>query len=182
MRPITAKGHYKALNWSEYDKALVKRGEIRLWVDEAALAGWRTETKSGKRGASRKYTDAAIRTMATLRVLFNLPGRAVEGFLRSLFELMGVDLPVPDHSTLSRRLGELEIELAEALPAGPIHLVMDSSGFKVYGKVSGRFVSTVLVSAEPGSNSTLEWMKPPGNSSPRLPRERSVEIVRRLLT
>lgn len=95
---------------------------------------WREVGKSGQRGASRFYSDLAIETMACLKRLYGLPGRACEGFLRSVLALMKVDLPVPDHSTFSRRMGHLKVKLDGALPSQPRHLVLDSSGFKVYGE------------------------------------------------
>jgi hypothetical protein len=72
--------------------------------------------------------------MATVQSLFNLAGRQTEGFLESLFALMGIDLPVPDHSTLSRRLGKVSVEMPIAPRAGAIHVVVDSTGVKVYGE------------------------------------------------
>jgi IS5 family transposase len=72
--------------------------------------------------------------MATVQSLFNLPGRQTEGFLESLFGLMGIDLPVPDHSTLSRRIGKVIVELPVAPSQGGIHVVVDSTGVKVYGE------------------------------------------------
>lgn len=67
--------------------------------------------KNGEKGASNYYSDTAIATMGTIQSVFHLPGRQAEGFLESLFMLMGIELEVPDHSTLSRRLSKLSIEL-----------------------------------------------------------------------
>ncbi len=72
--------------------------------------------------------------MVTIQSLFNLPGRQTEGFVESLFALMGIDLPVPDHSTLSRRMGKVEVEMPAAPKEGAIHVVVDSTGVKVYGE------------------------------------------------
>jgi hypothetical protein len=69
------------------------------------------EDLSGKPGASKLYSDLAIATMATLKAVYRLAGRQCQGFVESIFELMAIDLPVPDHSTLSRRLGQLSVEL-----------------------------------------------------------------------
>jgi hypothetical protein len=78
--------------------------------------------------------DGAIALIATVQLLFNLPGRQTEGFVESLFALMGIDLPVPDHSTLSRRMGKVEVEMPAAPSEGAIHVVVDSTGVKVYGE------------------------------------------------
>lgn len=128
------KPSYRIRNWSEYDTALKQRGSLTFWIDEAVIAGWINEQKSGRRGASKHYSDGAIALMATVQSLFNLPGRQTEGFLESLFGLMGIDLPVPDHSTLSRRSGKVAVEMPVAPSQGGIHVVVDSTGVKVYGE------------------------------------------------
>ncbi len=125
---------YRIRNWQEYDTALRRRGSLTLWLSEEALQNWITQEKSGQPGASPTYTDVAVETMATLKALFHLAGRQTEGLLASVFELMRVTLPVPDHSTLSRRLGQLGVRLP--LKKGPLarHVVVDSTGVKVYGE------------------------------------------------
>ncbi len=90
--------------------------------------------RQGDRAASNHYSDGAIALMATVQALFNLPGRQTAGFLESLFALMGIYLPVPNHSTLSRRMGKVEVELPVAPSQGAIHVVVDSTGVKVYGE------------------------------------------------
>ncbi len=72
--------------------------------------------------------------MATVKAVYRWAGRQCQGFLESIFELMGIDLPVPDHSTLSRRLGQLSIALPVVPKEGSRHLVVDSTGVKVYGE------------------------------------------------
>jgi IS5 family transposase len=128
------KPSYRIRNWNEYDAALKQRGSLTFWIDEAVIVGWINAQKSGRRGASKHYSDGAIALMATVQALFNLPGRQTEGFLESLFGLMGIDLPVPDHSTLSRRIGKVEVEMPVAPSQGGIHVVVDSTGVKVYGE------------------------------------------------
>jgi hypothetical protein len=128
------KPSYRIRNWSEYDAALKQRGSLTFWIDEAVIDGWINAQKSGRRGASKHYSDGAIALMATVQSLFNLAGRQTEGFLESLFGLMGIDLPVPDHSTLSRRMGKVEVEMPVVPTTGAIHVVVDSTGVKVYGE------------------------------------------------
>lgn len=128
------KPSYRVRNWNSYDAALKKRGSLSFWIDEEVIAGWLNEQRSGRRGASKHYSDGAIALMATVQSLFNLPGRQTEGFVESLFALMGIDLPVPDHSTLSRRIGKVEVEMPAAPSEGAIHVVVDSTGVKVYGE------------------------------------------------
>lgn len=98
------------------------------------IGQWRLEQKTGRRGASNYYSEVAIATMATVQSLFHLAGRQTEGFVESLFTLMGVDVEVPDHSTLSRRLGKLSVELPVVPKTKAVHVVVDSTGVKVYGE------------------------------------------------
>lgn len=93
---------YRVKNWHEYDQALRDRGDITLWISQDAIDAW-TPPQTGKRGAQLLYSDIAIETALTLRLLFCLPLRQTEGFLHSILTLMGVTLPCPDHTTLSRR-------------------------------------------------------------------------------
>jgi hypothetical protein len=92
------------------------------------------EALSGKPGASRYYSDLAISTVATLKAIYHLAGRQCQGFVESIFELMGIDLPVPDHSTMSRRLGHLSIQMPIVPKGGARHVVVDATGIKVYGE------------------------------------------------
>jgi len=131
---VQQKKRYRIRNWPEYNAALKSRGSLTVWVDAAAVDSWHGSPKSGRRGASCLYSDAAILCALTLQGVYHLPLRSTCGLLSSLFELMQVALPVPDFSTLSRRRTRLDVALPVALPAGPLHLVVDSSGFKVYGE------------------------------------------------
>jgi hypothetical protein len=95
------KTRYRVTNWSKYDQGLVERGNITLWITREAIKGW-TAKPTGGRGAPQRYSDLAIETALTLRLLFHLPLRQTEGLLRSLLELMDLSLEAPDHTTLSR--------------------------------------------------------------------------------
>ena len=127
------KTRYRVTNWPEYDRGLVERGSLTLWITPEALEAW-TPSRSGKRGGQRRYSDIAILTAHILRLRFRLTLRATEGFARSLFDLVGLELDVPDHTTLSRRLRELEIPLETKVDKGPVHLVLDSTGLSIFGE------------------------------------------------
>lgn len=128
------KTKYRLRNWKEYNRSLEKRGSLTVWISDEVTQNWLLTEKTGDRGASRRYSDLAIETMATLKAVFHQAGRQVVGFVRSLFELMKIDLSVPDHSTVSRRLEVLEVELSVKPSTQPRHLVVDSTGVKVYGE------------------------------------------------
>lgn len=123
---------YHLKNWSAYDKALVDRYSLTVWISADVQKTWKY-TGPRQRGGQYEYSDTAIEMMLTMKELFHLTNRGVEGFVRSLFELMGIDLPVPDHTTLSTRGKTLEVEVSRRVK-GPVHVVVDSSGLKVYGE------------------------------------------------
>lgn len=125
---------YRIRNWSEYSAGLKQRGSLTFWLDEAAIANWEAKGKSGKRGASPTYSDVAIGTFETMKAVYRQAGRQTEGLLKSLFELMGIELSVPEHSTVSRRKRRLSVSLPVVPQAGAVHLVVDSTGIKVYGE------------------------------------------------
>jgi IS5 family transposase len=128
------KKQYRIRNWPEYNVALVNRGSLTLWVDEAALTDWHHHGHSGQRGKPRLYSELAITCMATLQVVYRLPLRATQGLLRSIMQLLGVKLEVPDYSTLCRRRQTLEVSLPVHAEGKSLHLVVDSTGLKVYGE------------------------------------------------
>ncbi|NET36057.1 MAG: IS5 family transposase [Cyanothece sp. SIO1E1] len=134
MSAQETKTQYRIRNWRDYDAALKKRGSLTFWIDDEVLMGWLNDQKTGKRGASRTYSDLAIATMSTMGSVLNLGGRQTEGFMESLFKLMGVELEVPDHSTISRRLRKLSVSLPVVKGEGACHVVVDATGVKVYGE------------------------------------------------
>ena len=128
------KTSYRVKNWPEYEKSLRDRGDITIWLSEEAIDAW-TPPKNGKRGGQPVYSDIAIETTLSLRLLFHLPLRQAEGFLRSMFRLLEVDLPFPDHTTLSRRNRTVDVHRRiESLPDGPVSFIVDSTGLKVCGQ------------------------------------------------
>jgi hypothetical protein len=101
-----AKSRYRVRNWAEYEAGLQKRGDLTVWLSDDTLDSWRA-APSGKPGGQRTYADIAIEAALTIRMVFHLPLRQTEGFLSCLADLLAVDLPIPNHTTLSRRLQKL---------------------------------------------------------------------------
>jgi hypothetical protein len=101
---------YRVKNWTEYDRALVQRGSITFWLADDFEKNWR-HTGEKQRGSQFDYSDQATLVMLTVKEVFHLTNRQVEGFMRSLFALMKIVLPVPDHSTLSKRGRDLKVNL-----------------------------------------------------------------------
>jgi len=123
---------YRVRNWSEYEQALVQRGSITFWLSDDIEKVW-LHTGEKQRGSQFDYSDKAIEIMLTLKEVFHLTNRSIEGFVRSLFVMMKIDMPVPDHSTLSRRGKTLKVKLPRKA-SGRLNLVLDSTGLKIYGE------------------------------------------------
>jgi hypothetical protein len=127
------KRQYRIRNWQHYNKALVSRGSLTLWIDTRATDTWLNHDAPRRRGRRRRYTDAAILCALQLREVYHLPLRATQGLVASILRLMQVELPSAHYSTLSRRARSLSLSLTA--PTKRItHLVIDSSGLKVYGE------------------------------------------------
>jgi hypothetical protein len=89
------KTKYRVTNWADYERGLVQRGDVTIWLSPDVISTW-TPAPNGRRGGQRKFSDLAIETALTLRLVFHLPLRQAEGFLNSLLKLMHVDLSAPE--------------------------------------------------------------------------------------
>ncbi len=125
---------YKIRNWSKYNAALKARGSLTIWVDEDSCSDWYNGQKTGKPGASQIYTDTAVQCCLTVREVFRLPLRQTEGFMNSVFRLGQLDLNCPDYTTLSLRGTSLAVVCRRSGSKKPRHVVIDSTGLKVYGE------------------------------------------------
>jgi len=123
----------KVTNWPAYDASLRQRGSLTVWFTDEAIAGWAAEART-TRGGQPCYSPLAILTALTLRAVFRLAYRQAEGLLGSIVGLLGLDLPVPDHTTLSRRAATLEVPRPGNADGEPLHLLVDSTGLKLCGK------------------------------------------------
>ena len=122
---------YKTKNWSSCNDSLKRRGSLSVWFDPEMV--W-TPPPNGKRGRQQQFSDAAIQTCLTLKVLFGMPLRQTTGFVQSLLQLVGLDWSVPDFSTLCRRQKTLNVSLPYRGGAGPLNLLIDSTGIKAEGE------------------------------------------------
>ena len=122
----------RVTNWAEYNEALRQRGSLTVWFTDEAIAAWKAAPRTTP-GGQPHYSDLAITTALTLRAVFRLALRQTEGLIGSILQLLGLDLPVPDFSTLSRRAQSLELPAQPRATGGPIHLLVDSSGLKLGG-------------------------------------------------
>lgn len=123
---------YRVENWPEYDKALVQRGSITFWMSDDFAKNWRYTGKK-QRGSQFDYSSQAILVMLTVKEVFHLTNRQTEGFMCSLFQLRKINLPIPDHTTLSKRGKNLKVNLPKKTSQS-LNIVMDSTGLKIYGE------------------------------------------------
>jgi IS5 family transposase len=131
IRPAaSAKPRYRVSNWPEYNRGLVARGSITLWLHEEVLAGWRATGGKGFR-----YGDVAILAALSLRAVLRLALRQTQGFLLSLKRLLGLAIEIPHYSTFCRRAAGIAVpKLARPAGGGPLHLAIDATGLKVHGE------------------------------------------------
>jgi len=141
-------------NWPAYEASLRQRGDMTVWLSEEAIAAWRAEPRTS-RGGQFWYSPLAILTALTLRRVFRLALRQTEGLIGSVLRLLGLDLPVPDHTTLSRRGETLVVPQPRSRSgAEPVHLLVDSTG--------SRFPTATLTSITAPSASVTS----PSSASP----------------
>jgi transposase len=126
------KAHYHVKNWRGYDAALRRRGDLTVWVTAETIEAW-TPANTGRRGRPRRYSEMVVETGLMLRLAFGRPWRQTEGMLASILRLLGLDLPVPDHTTFSRRSANLTVTKALSAASGSVNVVIDSTGLQVFG-------------------------------------------------
>ncbi|KUY73966.1 transposase [Burkholderia cepacia] len=126
------KAKYRVGNWAAYNAGLINRGNITMWINDDALANMPDTTPT--RGRPRLYSDALIQALLGLKTVFHLPLRALQGFAQSLRDLAFADLPVPNYTTVCRRAQTLLVKLPVVRSSERLHLVIDSTGVKVYGE------------------------------------------------
>lgn len=130
-----AKKAYRVCNWAQYNKALINRGSVTFWFHEKTIAHWYVNKPRKKEGQGRPFTysEMAIETCAILRLLYHLPLRACQGFVESLCQLVKLAVRVPSYTQLCRRQKTLNLQLSHQV-RGPIHVVVDGTGLKMYGE------------------------------------------------
>jgi hypothetical protein len=146
---------FKVTNWPEYEAGLRRRGSLTLWMTPEALSSWKAPKRT-TRGGQPRYSDLAIETTLILGLVFGLRLRQTEGLLTSVLRLMGLDLAVPDHTTLSRRASKRrspDKRQGDRIPdKGPVHVLIDSTGLEIYG--AGQWLEE-----KHGAKSRRSWRK-----------------------
>jgi Transposase DDE domain len=123
---------HRVTNWREYDVCLRNRGSLTIWFTPDAIAGWKAQPRTTP-GGQRHYSNLAIETALTLRAVFRLALRQSEGLIGSIMRMLQIDLPVPDHTTLSRRACGLPVQMPRRNKTSDLHVIVDSTGLKLHG-------------------------------------------------
>ena len=134
MPKSESKRRYRITNWAEYNRSLVERGSLTIWINEDAANKWIASREKGKNGRPKTYSNNAILIALTVRMVYKLPLRSLEGFLRSMMALMNFSLPIPSYSQICRRASGLGKKLKTLSKKRPTDVVFDSTGLKVYGE------------------------------------------------
>ena len=129
-----AKPKFKITHWPTDNKALRQRGSLTVWMDESAIAAWTEKTSPERRGRPLHYSDMAITTGLMMKRVFGLSLRALQGFVDSIFKLIGLPLRCPEYSLISRRAKRVNISIKTPTRGEISHLVIDGTGLKVFGE------------------------------------------------
>jgi hypothetical protein len=154
------KQRHRVINWAEYDAGLRARGSLIMWFTPEAVEACKAEPHTG-RGGQPTCSALAIATALTLRAVFRLALRQTEGLIASILQLLGLDLPVPDHRTLSRRAEVLEVPQPKA-GSTPVHLLVGSTVSASAGLASGWKRSTAASGAGPSALMQTDDSRPCG--------------------
>lgn len=129
------KTSYRVRNWSSYNKSLVQRGSVTVWISAEVLEGWHPEMEDKRqRGGQVQYSDQAIECLLMLKAVYHLPYRQTVGFAQSILDILNANVRVPDYTTLCKRSTELKVDIATSNLDEVKHIVMDSTGLKIYGE------------------------------------------------
>ena len=128
------KKKYRVTNWKVYEQSLCNRGSLTLWISPSVIKSWKPRTTK-RRGRRQRFSDRAIETILSLRLIFHLSLRQTEGFVTSIFQLMKLNLKVPDHTTLSIRGRTIRPKISVQQPNNkPLHIIVDSTGLSIHGE------------------------------------------------
>ena len=132
---IPKKKSRRISNWRKYNKAVVNRRSLTVWLDQSTIHSWFNTHIPKKRGRPTLYSDLAIEFCLTIKALFKLPLRATQGFVQFIFKMMGLSLSVPDYTSLCKRQKTLKIKLPKPeVRNKKMHIVVNSTGLKACGE------------------------------------------------
>ena len=119
-------------NWSLYNRSLVQRGDLCLWISEDLIRNWQKSNPSAH--GNQRFSEGVIKAAVILKQVYKLTLRTTEGFLRSVLKLMRLDLETPTFSTICRRSKSLKLDLCYSPSCHPRHILIDATGVRVTGE------------------------------------------------
>ena len=126
---------YKPSNSRLYDESLKNRGGLTIWVSSDVISKWKVDfSKIRKRGGQLLYSDFSIETCITLSFVFRQRLRQTEGLVESIVKLLGLELEVPNFTTISRRSKSINVTAPAIRSDEGIVVSIDSTGLKIYGE------------------------------------------------
>ena len=135
VRHKFTKKSYNVRDWAKYDEGLKNRGSLTIWFSEDAIAAWNhVRQEKMERGRQRVYSELAIETAHTLRLVYKQPLRQTEGLLTSISKILELNLSIPDHTTLSRRAKHIALSKPPKSSSDSRVVIVDSTGLKVVGE------------------------------------------------
>jgi hypothetical protein len=124
---------HKKRSWNQYNKNLINRGSITFWLSEDSTKKWKAKKTKKHFGRPFVYSEEAIYTANIVRYAYNLSLRASEGFIKSIFSILGLKIPTPSYTQICRRSKNLKIS-STFKKKRITDIVLDASGLKVYGE------------------------------------------------
>lgn len=123
-------------------------GSVTFWLDDEAIQAWYDSATPSSRGRPQSYSDLAITTVLVVKRVFRLTLRAAQGFIDSIFALMNVPLRCPDYTSVSKRAKSVNVSFKTPIRGEIAHLVIDSTGLKVFGEGEWKVKKSGVVSGE----------------------------------
>jgi len=149
LRKQQHRGDPMKKDWSKYNKSLVNRGSITLWIDESLLKqGCAFDSTKGR----PKFKLSIIQAGWILKNVYRLTFRALEGFFSSLLTLLKSDISSPSYSLFCKRGNEVKQALSKLSKCNPTDIVIDASGMKIFGE--GEWKTHIH-----GRDKTRRWIK-----------------------
>jgi hypothetical protein len=116
-------------NWQQYNRFLVQQGSLSFFIDPKVL---RSRKNGKRRGRPVQFSDPLIQMLFMIKIRFRLPYRALEGFVKSLFQKNKTGMPT--YSLICKRVGHLKLALPIFSSKKPLTVILDASGVKVCGE------------------------------------------------
>lgn len=145
------KNSYQKGNWKQYNQNLINRGSITFWFSKDSIKNWNARKNKNHFGRPFVYSDMAIQTAHTIRHVYHLPLRALQGFISSLFCLLNLSLKTPCYTQICKRAKKLSLP-SISMKKSVTDIVFDASGLKIYGEGEWKVRSY-------GFSKRRKWMK-----------------------